>query len=172
MDGLIVAWRGWVAAQKFLFWAIIAAAARWYVEKLHAVYWHREASRALAVLAPRRPKDLYDQNYALFAYDISVDAWIGHWRTPSAVPGMPAAETYAWREQWTGIPFHEVEFKDMPQITFKVRAVSVEWCRANLKVGEGAKLLEAVRAQIDAAAKDAEHRQEAQTLEARAAVKH
>jgi hypothetical protein len=168
MDGLMVALRGWVAAHKFLFWTVVAVVARWYVEKLHAVYWHREASREQLVLKPRLPKDLYANGYALFAYDIGADAWVGHWRTANAVPGTPAAETYAWREQWTGIPFHEVDFSDMPQITFKVRAVSLEWCRKNLREGGGHDMLAAVRAKVALSVADLEARQEAEALDGQA----
>jgi hypothetical protein len=64
---------------------------------LHAIDWHKEASREMLVLKPRRPKDLYDNGYALFAYDINVDAGSGTGARPMR-PGTLAAETYAWRE--------------------------------------------------------------------------
>jgi hypothetical protein len=158
MDGVKVAWSGWLAAHRFLFWALVAMVTRWGVVLLHVIDWHKEASREMLVLNPRRPKDLYDAGYSLFAYDINVDAWIGHWRSPNALPGTLAAETYAWRETWSGIPFHEVEFSEMPEVTFKVRAVELAWCRKNLKVGEGQALMASVIPQIDKAVKEAEAR--------------
>lgn len=170
MDGLIVAWRSFLAAHKFLFWALVATVARWWVELLHAVNWYQEASRELLVMSPRRPKDAYDNGFALFAYDMSVDCWIGHWRAPNAVPGTPAAETYAWRESWNGIPFHEVNFSEMPEISFKVRAVSLAWCREHLKQGEGVELLAAVQPQIAKASAAADALQVAQAEQAAAAA--
>lgn len=177
MDGLRVAWRSWVTAHKFLFWAGVAAVARLWVELLHAIHWYQEASRELLVLQPRRPKDIYNSGYALFAYDMSVDCWIGHWRQPDARPGQPAAETFAWRESWTGVPFHEVEFSEMPEISFKVRAVPLAWCRKNLTVGEGAALIAAAGPQIVKAVEDAEALQRAKiaaeaVAESEQATKH
>lgn len=174
MDGIVVAWRAFVTAHKFLFWAIVAMVARWWVEFLHAIHWHQEASRELLVINPRTPKDAYDNGYALFAYDIAVDCWVGHWRSKDATKGSAADETYAWREQWTGIPFHEVEFSKMPEITFKIRAVSVDWCRKQLRVGEGAEVMKAAAAQIDKAVSDAEARESGKLAveQAQAATKH
>lgn len=177
MDGLKVAMRSWVTAHKFLFWTVIALVARWWVELLHAIHWYQEASRELLVLKPRRPKDIYANGYALFAYDMAVDCWIGHWRALNALPGTPAAETYAWRETWSGVPFHEVEFSEMPEISFKVRAVPLDWCRANLKLDEGAALMAAAQPQIYKAVSDAEALQMAKAtaaaaVEADQATKH
>lgn len=177
MDGVRVAFRSLVTAHKFLFWALVAGVARFWVELLHAIHWYQESSRELLVLKPRRPKDLYDAAYALFAYDMSVECWIGHWRTKNAIPGTPAAETYAWREAWTGIPFHEVEFSAMPEISFKVRAVSLAWCRENLKVGEGAELMAAAVPQIEKAVAECDALQNAKAAaavaaEAEQATKH
>lgn len=126
MDGIKVAWCSWLAAQRFLFWTLVEATTK-------AIYWHKEASRELLILKPRRPKDLYDASYVLFVWDISSDAWRGYWRTPSHQPGMPAAEVYELAAPvWGNVPFHEVEFSDMPEVTFKVRAVSLEWCRGQM----------------------------------------
>ena len=126
MDAVRVSWRGWIAAHKFLFWSLIEWATR-------AIYWHKEASREQLVLKPRRPKDLYDAGYVLFAWDIGADAWRGYWRNPHAVPGTPADELYEIAAPlWGNVPFHEVEFSDMPEIVFKVRAVSLEWCRKQM----------------------------------------
>lgn len=177
MDGMRVAMRSWVTAHKFLFWTVVALVARWWVELLHAIHWYQEANRELLVLKPRRPRDIYDSGYALFAYDMGVDCWIGHWRTHDAVPGAPAAQTFAWRESWTGVPFHEVEFSDMPEISFKVRAVSLAWCRKNLTVGEGAALIAAAGPQIARAVEEAEALQAAKATaaaaeEAAQATKH
>lgn len=169
MDGLIVAWRSFLAAHKFLFWALVALVARWWVELLHAINWYQEASREMLVLSPRRPKDVYDNGYALFAYDLGADCWVGHWREPNALPGQPGAETYAWRESWSGIPFHEVNFTDMPQITFKVRAVSLAWCRKHLKLGDGAEVMKAVSEQVGKALDAAASREAAQVAAAEAA---
>ena len=149
MEGIKVAWRGWRAAWAFLFWTVVEAVTR-------AVYWHKEASRELLILKPRRPKDLYDEGYALFAFDISIDGWVGHWRAPSAKPGTPANEVYCWKDAWDGIPFHEVEFSDMPSITFKVRAVSLEWCRQHLDGAEIREALAKAAAARDAAVERAE----------------
>ena len=44
-----VAWRSFIAAHKFLFWAVVEALTR-------AIYWHKEASRELLILKPRKPK--------------------------------------------------------------------------------------------------------------------
>lgn len=127
MDGLKVAARSWIAAQKFLFWAFVA----WVT---HAIYWHREATREQLILRPRRPKDLYDNGYVLFAYDIPSDAWRGYWRTPSHQHGMAPAEVYQIDGPlWGNVPFHEVEFSDMREISFKVRAVALDWCRTECK---------------------------------------
>lgn len=177
MDGLRIAWRSWLTAHKFLFWTMVAGAARWWVELLHAIHWYQEASRESLVLKPRRPRDVYDSGYALFAYDMSVDCWVGHWRAPNALPGTPAAETYAWRESWNGVPFHEVEFSDMPEISFKVRAVPLDWCRVHLKLGEGAELIASVQPQIARAVEEAEALQAAKATaaaaeEAAQATKH
>lgn len=123
MDGIKVAWCSWLAAQRFLFWTLVEATTR-------AIYWHKEASRELLILKPRRPKDLYEAGYVLFAWDIQSDAWRGYWRGPNTTPGMPADEMFEIQAQlWGNVPFHEVEFSDMPHITFKVRAVSLVWCR-------------------------------------------
>lgn len=139
MDAVRVAWRGWLAAHRFLFWAVVAWATQ-------AIYWHREASREQLILKPRKPKDLYDAGYVLFAYDISGDGWSGYWRVPNAVPGMPAAETFKLTEgQWANAPFHEVEFSDMPHITFKVRAMALEWCRKNITQAVMAEAVEAAQ---------------------------
>lgn len=125
MDAIRVAWRSYLAAHRFLFWAFVEWATK-------AIYWHKEASRELLVLKPRKPKDLYDAGYVLFAYDIQSDAWRGYWRTPDAQPGMPPAQLFEIvATLWGNVPFHEVEFSDMPEISFKVRAVSFDWCRSN-----------------------------------------
>lgn len=123
MESVRVAWRGWLAAHAFLFWALVEWATR-------AIYWNKEASREALVFNPRKPKDLYDNGYALFAFDIATSAWKGYWRRRDAQPGQPSDEVYELLEtQWEYVPFHEVEFSDMPHITFKVRAVSLDWCR-------------------------------------------
>lgn len=127
MDGLKVAWCGWLAAQRFLFWAVVT----WMTQ---AIYWHREAAREALVLKPRRPKDLYDNGYALFAYSVDCDAWRGYWRSPAHTHGMAPAEVFEITAAlWGNVPFHEVEFSDMPEISFKVRAVARDWCKEHLK---------------------------------------
>lgn len=127
MDGVKVAWRSFIAAHKFLFWALIEAATQ-------AIYWHKEASRELLILKPRRPKDLYDTGYVLFAYSIVPDAWAGYWRAPDAQGGMAPDLAFEIEPQlWGNVPFHEVEFSAMPEITFKVRAVALDWCKEHLK---------------------------------------
>ena len=126
MDGVKVAWRSFIAAHKFLFWALVEWATR-------TIYWHKEASREMLILKPKRPKDLYDNGYVLFAYDIQWDAWRGYWRKPDAEPGMAPAELYEIPMTAFGtVPFHEVEFSAMPEISFKVRAVTLDWCREHL----------------------------------------
>ena len=126
MDGLKVAWRGFVAAHKFLFWSLVEWLTR-------AIYWHKEASREQLVLKPRKPKDLYDNAYAVFAYDMTRDAWLGYWRTPAHQPGMAPEEMFEIpMSAWGVVPFHEVEFSAMPEISFKVRAVALDWCRKHL----------------------------------------
>lgn len=127
MDGVRVAWRGWLAAHSFLFWALVEWATR-------TIYWHKEASREQLILKPRRPKDLYDNGYALFAYDMTWDAWRGYWRTPGHQPGMAPEEMFEIPMAAFGtVPFHEVEFSAMPEISFKCRAVALDWCREHLK---------------------------------------
>lgn len=123
MDGVKVAWRSWLAAHRFLFWAVIEAVTR-------SIYWWKEANRELLILKPRTPQDLYENGYALFAYDVTRAGWIGHWRAPGTPPGTLVPPLFRLLDsQWGYVPFHEVEFSDMPHITFKVRAVSVDWCR-------------------------------------------
>jgi hypothetical protein len=135
-----VAWRSWLAAHKFLFWTLVERD-----ELLHAIHWHKEASRELLILKPRRPKDLYDAatrsspTTSASTLDRALaraERRARHARRPRPSPGATL---------WTGIPFHEVEFSDMPQISFKVRAVPLEWCREHLKLGEGAELIAASR---------------------------
>ena len=132
MDGVKVALRSWWAAHKFLFWALLAMVTRSFVVLLHIIHLHREAAREMLILKPRRPKDLYDSGYALFAYDITWDAWRGYWRTPEHTHGMAPAEVYEIAGNlWGNVPHHEVEFSEMPEVSFKVRAVSLAWCREN-----------------------------------------
>lgn len=127
MEHVRLAWKSLVAAHRFLFWTVVA----WATATIH---WNKEANRELLILNPRRPKDLYDEGYVLFAYDLTWDGWRGYWRTPQHVSGMAPAEVFEIVEtQWGGVPFHQVEFSDMPHISFKVRAVSLEWCRANCR---------------------------------------
>lgn len=126
MDAIKLALLGVWAALKFLFWAVVERVT-------HAIYWHKEASREQLILRPRRPKDLYDNGYALFAYDVSWDAWRGYWRGQNATPGLGADEVYELpMTSWGTVPFHEVEFSDMPAITFRVRAVALAWCREQM----------------------------------------
>lgn len=125
MDAIKLAARSLWAAHKFLFWALVEWATQ-------AIYWHKEASREQLILRPRRPADLYDNGYALFAYDVPYDTWLGHWRFKDQPRGTPSSEVFDIQAPlWGNVPFHEVEFSDMPEITFRVRAVSLEWCRAN-----------------------------------------
>lgn len=127
MDGLKVAWRGVIASHKFFFWSVVG----WITQ---AIYWHKVAAQEQLILKPRRPKDLYDAGYVLFAYDLTVDAWRGYWRTPQHTHGMAPAEVFEIAGRlWENVPFHEVEFSDMPAISFKVRAVALEWCRKECK---------------------------------------
>lgn len=126
MDGVKAAWRGVVASHKFFFWALIAWATQ-------AVYWFQEASREQLILRPRVPKDLYDNGYALFAFDINSDSWKGYWRRPDAQPGQLADENfYLLESQWDYVPAHDVEFSNMPHLTYPMRAVSLAWCRENV----------------------------------------
>jgi hypothetical protein len=70
---------------------------------------------------------------------------------------------------WTGIPFHEVEFSEMPQITFKVRAVPRSWCLEHLKMGEGAELIAASGHQVVKAVDESDAVQQAKMTAAMAA---
>jgi hypothetical protein len=118
MDGLRVAC-GMVAAHKFFFWTrrrALASTAR----DLLAQGGEPRAAGAQAAPAEGPVR----QRLRALRLRPALDAGSGTGARRTRSPGMPAAETYAWREQWDGIPFHEVEFSDMPQITFKVRAVS------------------------------------------------
>lgn len=168
MDAVRVAARGVVASWKFLFWAVVAWAT-------NAIYWHREASREQLILRPRRPKDLYDNGYVLFAYDMPSDAWRGYWRTPQHVHGMAPEEVYEIAGTlWGNVPFHEVEFSDMPEISFKVRAVARDWCRNECKRPSELKLPE-VALPIDHAAAKVQAAQivaEAEQAAAETATKH
>lgn len=126
MDGIAVAWQAVKTAIRFFFWTVIERVTR-------AIYANKVANQELLILKPRLPKDLYAAGYVIFVYDITWDAWRGYWRTPNHQPGDPAAEIYEIKSTtWPNVPFHEVEFTGMPEITFKCRAVSLDWCRREM----------------------------------------
>lgn len=126
MDGLRLAGRGVIAAVRFFFWSVVE-----HVTK--SIHWYKEAAREQLILKPRRPKDLYDAGYVLFVYDIPTGTWLGYWRTPQHTAGMASEEVYQLApELWGNVPFHEVEFSAMPEISFQVRAVELAWCRKQM----------------------------------------
>lgn len=108
----------WMASTRYLLWAAVEALTR-------AVTLNKEAQRRMAILKPRTPQELFDEGYALFAYNIGSDMYDGVWRDQvGTLPEIFMAPNFR------GVAWHPVEINGMP-----LRAVSLEVARENYRPG-------------------------------------
>lgn len=123
------AWNGWKFATKLLLWA--------FVERVtNAIAMRAKAQDAMLCLEPNCPRDVYDNGFALFHYDIGTDAMVGHWRTEEQRMRGLFGEQFETTGNWLEVPKHAVKFKDAKYSTyggFTLYAVPLEYARKHLK---------------------------------------
>lgn len=130
------AYRAWVAASKFLFWAFVESITR-------AISINKKAALAASAFNPRNPRDLWAAGYIIFAPNISMNGYDGHLPPTEAelakyVPSRIEYFVHGFGDSaWSGIPYHDVSYSDPSCRTLSGhKAVGKEYCDAHLKFGQ------------------------------------
>lgn len=120
------AWHAWKAASLLLFWSMVEWATC-------AIALNKKAQRQRTVFHPRTPQELFDNGFAVFIYDISLDCLRGFWRRPDHPKGQVDEEFWWNPDVQTEVPWHPIHFEESVGWSGPTpRAVPIECARKNL----------------------------------------